>query len=153
MSIDWQSFTLTAVIAALLGGAMIGAAAVWLAWTQSRIAGISGIIGHLIDLLVQRKREHFGWRLAFLLGLVVSPVLWSLWFDLPPVTEQSGVAGLVLGGILVGIGTRYANGCTSGHGICGLSRFSLRSLVAVGTFMGTAMLTVYVVRHLAGAGT
>ena len=153
MSIDWQSFTLNAAIAALLGGAMIGAAAVWLAWTQSRIAGISGIIGHLIDLLVQRKHEHFGWRLAFLLGLVVSPMLWSLWFDLPPVTEQTGVAGLVLGGILVGIGTRYANGCTSGHGICGLSRFSLRSLVAVGTFMGTAMFTVYVVRHLAGAGT
>lgn len=153
MSIDWQSFTLTAAIAALLGGAMIGAAAVWLAWTQSRIAGISGIIGHLIDLLVQRKREHFGWRLAFLLGLIVSPIVWRLWFDLPPVTEQTGVAGLLLGGILVGIGTRYANGCTSGHGICGLSRFSLRSLVAVGTFMSTAMLTVYVVRHLAGAGT
>lgn len=150
MSIDWQSFTLASAIAALLGGALIGAAAVWLAWTQSRIAGISGIIGHLVDLLVQRKREPFGWRLAFLAGLLLAPMCWLQWAALPPVTEQTGVAGLVVGGILVGLGTRYANGCTSGHGICGLSRFSLRSLVAVGTFMTTAMITVYVVRHLAG---
>ncbi len=150
MSIDWQSFTLAAAIAALVGGALIGAAAVWLAWTQSRIAGISGIIGHLVDLLVQRKREPFGWRVAFLLGLILAPVVWQVWAALPPVTEQTGVAGLVVGGILVGIGTRYANGCTSGHGICGLSRFSARSLVAVGTFMAAAMITVYVVRHLVG---
>lgn len=150
MSIDWLSFTPNAALAAVVGGTMIGAAAVWLAWTQSRIAGISGIIGHLVDLLVQRKREAFGWRLAFLLGLVLSPLLWSQWAELPPVTEQTGVAGLVVGGILVGLGTRYANGCTSGHGICGLSRFSLRSLVAVGTFMVTAMVTVFVMRHLVG---
>ena len=77
-------------------------------------------------------------------------MVWQVWAALPPVTEQTGVAGLVVGGILVGIGTRYANGCTSGHGICGLSRFSARSLVAVGTFMAAAMITVYVVRHLVG---
>lgn len=150
MGIDWQSFTPAAAIAAAIGGAMIGAAAIWLAWTQSRIAGISGILGHLVDLLVQRKREPFGWRLAFLIGLMLSPVLWQQGFVLPQVTEQTGVAGLVVGGLLVGLGTRYANGCTSGHGICGLSRFSLRSLVAVCTFMASAMVTVYVVRHLIG---
>jgi uncharacterized membrane protein YedE/YeeE len=150
VSIDWQSFTLSAAIAALVGGALIGGAAIWLAWTQSRIAGISGIIGHLVDLLVQRKREAFGWRVAFLLGLILAPVVWQQWAVLPPVSEQTGVAGLVVGGILVGIGTRYANGCTSGHGICGLSRFSARSLVAVGTFMAAAMITVYVLRHLVG---
>jgi uncharacterized membrane protein YedE/YeeE len=150
VSIDWQSFTLSAAIAALVGGALIGGAAIWLAWTQSRIAGISGIIGHLLDLLVQRKREAFGWRVAFLLGLILAPVVWQQWAVLPPVSEQTGVAGLVVGGILVGIGTRYANGCTSGHGICGLSRFSARSLVAVGTFMAAAMITVYVLRHLVG---
>ena len=87
MSIDWQSFTLAAAIAALVGGALIGAAAVWLAWTQSRIAGISGIIGHLVDLLVQRKREPFGWRVAFLLGLILAPVVWQVWSALPPVSQ------------------------------------------------------------------
>lgn len=153
MTIDWQAFTLTAALAALLGGALIGGAAVWLAWTNSRIAGISGIIGHLVDLIVQRKHEAFGWRLAFLAGLIGAPVVWRLVAELPPIQEQAGLAGLVAGGLLVGLGTRYANGCTSGHGICGLSRFSLRSLVAVLSFMGAAMVTVYFVRHVLGAAS
>lgn len=150
MTIDWQAFTWGAAVAALLGGALIGGAAVWLAWTNSRIAGISGIIGHLVDLIVQRKHEAFGWRLAFLGGLMGAPLLWQLFAALPPIQEQAGLVGLVAGGLLVGLGTRYANGCTSGHGICGLSRFSLRSLVAVGSFMGSAMVTVYLVRHMLG---
>ena len=150
MTIDWQAFTWGAAVAALVGGALIGGAAVWLAWTNSRIAGISGIIGHLVDLIVQRKHEAFGWRLAFLGGLIGAPMLWQLFAELPPLQEQAGLVGLVAGGLLVGIGTRYANGCTSGHGICGLSRFSLRSLVAVGSFMGSAMVTVYLVRHVLG---
>ena len=150
MTIDWQAFTLSAAVAALLGGALIGGAAIWLAWTNSRIAGISGIIGHLVDLIVQRKHEAFGWRLAFLGGLISAPLLWQLFAELPPIQEQADLVGLVVGGLLVGLGTRYANGCTSGHGICGLSRFSLRSLVAVGSFMGSAMVTVYLMRHVLG---
>lgn len=150
MTIDWQAFTWAAAIAALIGGSMIGGAAVWLAWSNGRIAGISGIVGHLVDLLVQRKHEAFGWRLAFLGGLIAAPLLWRQFAELPPIQEQAGVVGLVVGGILVGIGTRYANGCTSGHGICGLSRFSSRSLVAVMSFMGSAVLTVYVLRHMLG---
>lgn len=150
MSIDWDAFTLSAAIAALIGGGMIGLAAVWLAWTNGRIAGISGILGHLIELLVQQKREHFGWRITFLGGLMSAPVLWLLFGALPPSVQQTGSVGLIIGGLLVGLGTRYANGCTSGHGICGLSRFSLRSLTAVCSFMGAAMVTVFVMRHVVG---
>mgnify|MGYP000010474702 FL=1 len=150
MTIDWQAFTWVAAISALLGGFMIGLAAVWLAWTNGRIAGISGILGHLVELLVQQKREHFGWRIAFLVGLIGAPRVWMAFATLPETIQQSGTLGLVVGGLLVGLGTRYANGCTSGHGICGLSRFSLRSLTAVCSFMGSAMVTVYVLRHLLG---
>jgi len=150
MSIDWQAFTVYAAIAALLGGFMIGLAAVWLAWSNGRIAGISGIMGHLIELVIQQKREAFGWRIAFLLGLMGAPLVWGLLSTLPASVQQTGSMGLVIGGLLVGLGTRYANGCTSGHGICGLSRFSLRSLVAVCSFMAAAMLTVYILRHLLG---
>ena len=150
MTIDWQAFTLYAAITALLGGFMIGLAAVWLAWANGRIAGISGILGHLIELMVQQKREPFGWRIAFLLGLLAAPLLWMTFSALPASVQQTGSIGLILGGLLVGLGTRYANGCTSGHGICGLSRFSLRSLMAVGSFMTAAIVTVYVLRHLLG---
>lgn len=152
MTIDWQAFTLTAAVAALAGGLMIGLAAIWLAWTNSRIAGISGILGHLVDLIVQRKHEAFGWRIAFLVGLIGAPIAWRLFAELPPIAEQTGFFGLLVGGMLVGLGTRYANGCTSGHGICGLSRFSLRSLLAVGAFMVSALVTVFVVRHVVGGG-
>lgn len=150
MTIDWQAFTLYAAMAALVGGFMIGLAAVWLAWANGRIAGISGILGHLVELLVQQKREAFGWRIAFLLGLIGAPVLWTLFAALPASVQQTGSLGLVIGGLLVGVGTRYANGCTSGHGICGLSRFSLRSFVAVCSFMGSAVVTVYVLQHMLG---
>ena len=129
---------------------MIGLAAVWLAWTNGRIAGISGIVGHLVELLVQQKREHFGWRIAFLAGLIGAPLVWTTFAAMPETLQQSGTLGLVVGGLLVGLGTRYANGCTSGHGICGLSRFSLRSLMAVCSFMGSAIVTVFVLRHLLG---
>ncbi len=151
MTIDWDAFTLNAAIAALIGGGMIGLAAVWLAWTNGRIAGISGILGHLIELLVQQKREHFGWRVAFLIGLIGAPTVWSMLTALPQSVQQIGTMGLVIGGLLVGLGTRYANGCTSGHGICGLSRFSLRSLMAVCSFMGSAIVTVFIMRHVLGA--
>lgn len=150
MSIDWQAFTFYAAASALIGGFMIGLAAVWLAWANGRIAGISGILGHVVELIVQQKREPFGWRIAFLIGLVGAPVIWTMFAALPATEQQTGFMGLVVGGVLVGLGTRYANGCTSGHGICGLSRFSLRSLIAVCSFMGSAVVTVYVLRHLLG---
>lgn len=150
MSIDWQVFTLYAAVCALIGGFMIGLAAVWLALANGRIAGISGILGHVVELIVQQKREPFGWRIAFLIGLIGAPVVWMLFAALPASVQQTGSVGLVVGGVLVGLGTRYANGCTSGHGICGLSRFSMRSLIAVCSFMGSAVVTVYVLRHLLG---
>jgi uncharacterized membrane protein YedE/YeeE len=151
MTIDWQIFTWSAAVAALLGGVMLGISAVWLAWANSRIAGISGIVGHLVDLLVQRnKHEAFGWRVAFLVGLIGAPVLWQIFAAFPPVHEQMNTLGLVAGGLLIGLGTRYANGCTTGHGVCGLARFSVRSLVAVCSFMGSAVVTVYVIRHVIG---
>lgn len=148
LAIDWQTFTVSSAFAALVGGLMIGLAAVWLAWTNGRIAGISGILGYLIEMLVRHKRDVFGWRVVFILGLIGGPVLWKQFANLPSVTQQTSSVGLIVGGLLVGVGTRYANGCTSGHGICGLSRFSTRSLVAVLTFMGSAMLTVYLIRHI-----
>jgi uncharacterized membrane protein YedE/YeeE len=153
MSIDWQAFTFYAAVSALIGGFMIGFAAVWLALANGRIAGISGILGHVVELVVQQKREPFGWRLAFLVGLIGAPIVWMLLAELPISEQQTGFVGLEVGGLLVGLGTRYANGCTSGHGICGLSRFSLRSLVAVCSFMGSAVITVYVMRHVLGAST
>ena len=152
MTIDWQAFSLATAVAALLGGLMLGIAALWLAWTNGRIAGISGIVGHLVDLLVQRKHEAFGWRVAFLVGLIGAPLVWRVFADMPAIQEQTGMIGLVVGGMLIGLGTRYGNGCTTGHGICGLSRLSLRSLVAVMSFMGSAMVTVYLVRHVFGGG-
>ncbi len=100
--------------------------------------------------LVQQKREHFGWRVAFLIGLIGAPAVWSMLMALPQSVQQIGTMGLVIGGLLVGLGTRYANGCTSGHGICGLSRFSLRKLMAVCSFMGSAIVTVFIMRHVLG---
>lgn len=152
MTIDWQLFSFNTAIAAVVGGCMLGISAVWLAWANGRIAGISGIVGHLVDLLVQRKHEMFGWRVAFLVGLVAAPVLWQMFAVMPPVHEQTNTLGLVIGGMLIGLGTRYGNGCTTGHGICGLSRFSLRSLLAVCSFMGSGIVTVYVIRHVIGGG-
>ncbi|WP_119718918.1 YeeE/YedE family protein [Cognatilysobacter tabacisoli] len=131
-------------IPALLGGALIGLAAVVLLWSIGRIAGISGIANHAIE-----QRDGRDWRIAFLLGLVVAA---GLWFTVSGATPRSGfpMPWLVAGGLLVGFGTRLGSGCTSGHGICGLARLSKRSLVAVATFMGAGVATVYVLRHAIG---
>ena len=140
-------------IPALLGGALIGLAAVVLLWSIGRIAGISGIANHAIE-----QRDGRDWRIAFLLGLVVAA---GLWFTVSGATPRSGfpMPWLVAGGpqfesevarVLVGFGTRLGSGCTSGHGICGLARLSKRSLVAVATFMGAGVATVYVLRHAIG---
>ena len=131
---------------ALLGGAMIGLSAVLLMAFAGRIAGISGIAARVLP---PYEDVEAGGRLAFLGGLVAAPaVVLLLTGDWPPVTIGTDPATLALAGLLVGFGSAWGAGCTSGHGVCGLSRLSARSFVAVGTFMATAMLTVFAVRHM-----
>ncbi|MCC4269795.1 YeeE/YedE family protein [Marinobacter nauticus] len=143
MDIAWSQFTPGA---ALTGGLLIGLAAASFLLLNGRIAGISGILG---GLLVPARRDIL-WRLAFLAGLVGTPSLWLLFAELPPIQIDAGYPALIVAGLLVGIGTRYGSGCTSGHGVCGLSRLSPRSLVATLSFMATGFLTVFVIRHLMG---
>jgi uncharacterized membrane protein YedE/YeeE len=141
MTTDWTAFT---PWSALTGGAIIGTSAVLFALVNGRIAGISGILG---GLLRPSLPDAF-WRIAFIVGLLVSPLFFRLFADLPPVVVDAGYPTLVVAGLLVGIGTRYGAGCTSGHGVCGLSRLSPRSLVATLAFMAAGFLTVFATRHL-----
>ena len=131
-------------VSALAGGALIGLAAVWLLAALGRIAGVSGILNAAVD-----QSEGRGWRLAFLLGLIAGAAAWFALVDVPR-RDEFPWPWLALAGLLVGFGTRLGNGCTSGHGICGLARFSRRSLWAVVAFMAVAMGTVFVVRHVFG---
>ena len=129
----------------LIGGSLIGLAAVLLLAINGRIAGVSGILG---GLLVPTAKGDRAWRAAFLFGLIAGAALYgALRGSLPLRLEVHGPV-LVLAGLLVGIGTRLGSGCTSGHGICGLARRSPRSLLATLSFMATAMLTVYLTRHI-----
>lgn len=144
MNIDWQYFT---PYSALLGGFLIGAAATLFLWLKGRIAGISGILGGLFEPQAAGERI---WRVAFVFGLLISPWVYSLFAAYPVVDVEASPTALVLAGLLVGFGTRYGSGCTSGHGICGLSRFSFRSLVATLCFMTAGFATVFVVRHVLG---
>jgi uncharacterized membrane protein YedE/YeeE len=133
-------------LASLLGGALIGASAVMLMAAKGRIAGVSGIA---VRLLPPYEDGEFAGRLAFILGIAVAPLLVLLVTGAAPVpTIEAGSALLLLAGLLVGFGSVSGNGCTSGHGVCGLSRLSVRSLVATLTFMATAMATVFLTRHL-----
>ena len=143
ISIDWNHFT---PVAALAGGVLIGVAAAMFVLLNGRIAGISGILG---GLLAPFKGDR-AWRVAFLLGLIGAPLVYLLFAALPRPDIDAGYGTLVLAGLLVGIGTRYGAGCTSGHGVCGLSRLSPRSLVATAAFMGAGFATVFVTRHLLG---
>jgi hypothetical protein len=132
----------------LLGGVLIGLAATLLLWSIGRIAGISGIVNGIADAV----RGDRAWRVAFLLGLMGAGALSLQFVAAPPPRAQTGATALLLiAGFLVGFGTRMGNGCTSGHGVCGLGRLSWRSLAAVLTFMGSGMATVYVTRHLIGS--
>ncbi|QNP39785.1 YeeE/YedE family protein [Lysobacter solisilvae (ex Woo and Kim 2020)] len=131
-------------VSALLGGALIGLAATLLYALLGRIAGISGIVNAAVE-----QRGERGWRVAFLLGLVIAATAWLAYTGAPPRTGF-GSGWLIAAGLLVGFGTRLGNGCTSGHGICGLARLSKRSLVAVLVFMGVAFATTYVLRHVLG---
>jgi uncharacterized membrane protein YedE/YeeE len=141
MSIDWNAFT---PWSSLLGGMLIGLAAAMFVLLNGRIAGISGVLGGLLTPL----RGDVLWRVAFIGGIVIAPLAYSLFQVLPPVQIDADYAALVVAGLLVGVGTRYGAGCTSGHGVCGLSRLSLRSLAATATFMGAGFATVFVLRHL-----
>ena len=143
MLIDWQNFTPWSSFA---GGAVIGLAAALLVLFNGRIAGISGIIGGLI----KPKADDINWRLAFVFGLIVAPILWQLFSPLPAIQIDASYTLLAIAGLITGIGTRYGAGCTSGHGICGLSRLSPRSIVATLAFMGTGFITVYIMRHILG---
>jgi uncharacterized membrane protein YedE/YeeE len=143
MSIDWQHFT---PWTSLGGGLLIGIAAGLLILTSNRILGASGILGGLF----KPRPGDVGWRLLFILGLVLAPLAWRSLAGLqaPPIGTNSAV--LAIAGVLVGFGTRLGSGCTSGHGVCGLSRLSPRSLVATVLFMLAGFLTVFVTRHVIG---
>jgi uncharacterized membrane protein YedE/YeeE len=143
MTIDWTAFT---PATALAGGALIGLASILLLMFNGRIAGISGVLGDLLE-----GNPGIGWRLAFVIGLLAAPLAWQLFFALPPIEIEAGYPTLIAAGLLVGFGTRLGSGCTSGHGVCGLSRLSPRSLVATLVFMAAGFVTVYVVRHLLAA--
>nr|WP_157050649.1 YeeE/YedE family protein [Herbaspirillum rhizosphaerae] len=143
MHIDWAGFT---PWTSLAGGLLIGLAVALLILLNGRIAGISGILG---GLLRPSKGEVF-WRVAFIAGLLIAPLAYGLVASLPTVSIEAGTPTLIISGLLVGLGTRYGSGCTSGHGVCGLSRLSVRSLAATITFMAAGFVTVFVVRHLLG---
>jgi hypothetical protein len=135
-------------VSALIGGALIGAAAVLLMWFNGRIAGIAGIVG---GVLVPARGDT-AWRVAFLAGIVLGTLAWRLAGGLPAIHLTGSVPMLIAGGFLVGSGVRLGNGCTSGHGVCGIARGALRSVAATLTFMATAFVTVYLVRHAIGGG-
>jgi hypothetical protein len=144
MSIDWNHFT---PWMSLCGGMLIGLAAAAFVLLEGRIAGISGILGGLFRPAAGDR----AWRIAFLAGLAGAPLLYGLVTALPAVRSDAGTGMLVAAGLLVGIGTRYGAGCTSGHGVCGLARRSPRSLAATAAFMLAGFATVFVLRHLFAA--
>jgi uncharacterized membrane protein YedE/YeeE len=132
-------------IASVVGGALIGLSAVLLMAFSGRIAGVSGIASRLLPPF---EDKEFAGRLAFVAGLVAAPLLaWLVTGGRPGLSIQAGVPVLVIAGLLVGFGSVWGNGCTSGHGVCGISRLSMRSLLATGIFMATAIVTVFLVRH------
>ena len=141
MGIDWTAFT---PWSALAGGAIIGFAAAMFALVNGRVAGVSGILGGLL----RPTLPDLGWRVAFIAGLIVAPIVYVAFAQLPPIVVDAGYPVLIVAGLLVGAGTRFGAGCTSGHGVCGLSRASPRSLVATLAFMAAAFVTVFVVRHV-----
>lgn len=141
IQIDWQAFTPIS----LVGGMMLGVATIILLLGIGRIAGISGIFSSLL----KPKRVEV-WQVLFILGLIVSPLLYKLARPLPDVEVSTSLPLLIAAGLLVGFGTRLGSGCTSGHGICGNARLSPRSMVATVTFMFFGILTVYIGRHLLG---
>lgn len=143
MSIDWINFT---PWASLGGGALIGLSVSVFVLANGRVAGISGLLGSVMRF----GSEGWGEKTLFLPGLVIAPLLWGLFSVLPQIEITAQWPALVMAGLLVGLGTRYGSGCTSGHGVCGISRLSPRSLVATVCFMTAGFATVYLIRHVLG---
>ena len=134
-------------VSALVGGALIGLASVWLLAANGRIAGVSNILHGAFTL---RESQ---WRAWFIAGLLLAGLAWQAFGGAAPLREGYPLGWVAAAGLLVGFGTRMGGGCTSGHGVCGLGRLSLRSLAAVLTFMATGMLAAYVVRHVFGVAS
>ncbi|MEN9418781.1 MAG: hypothetical protein RI988_2401 [Pseudomonadota bacterium] len=148
MTLDWNAFT---PVHALVGGVLIGLASALFVLGNGRIAGIAGIVASPLRALVAGRRlAPERTRLLFLLGLVLAPWAWRLVAPLPAGPVDVSLGMVAVAGLLVGVGVRMGNGCTSGHGVCGLSRLSLRSLVNVLAFMGAGFASVYVLRHVLG---
>tara|TARA_B100002051_G_C16596510_1_gene565671 strand:+ start:272 stop:703 length:432 start_codon:yes stop_codon:yes gene_type:complete len=137
LNIDWANFTL---LNSLIGGILIGIAAIIVFLVNGRIMGISGIIGNLIT---HKETDQIYWRIIFILGVLIGPLLFIIFFKEIKSEMVANTTFLILSGFLVGLGTSLGNGCTSGHGICGLSRFSIRSIVATFVFVISGMITVY----------
>jgi uncharacterized protein len=147
MTIDLMHFI---PYTAFAGGVLIGLAAAILIMFNGRIAGVSGIIGQLMNGVTQDNL----WRIAFIAGIIIAPTVWQshfLWISPIEIEINTSTLWLMVAGLLVGIGTSHGSGCTSGHGICGLSRLSMRSIIATFSFMLAGMVTVYVIRHVIGA--
>lgn len=143
MLIDWTHFT---PWSALIGGVLLGLASALFVLLNGRILGISGIVGGLL----RPRAGDVGWRLAFVLGMLVAPGVYWLFAGATAPRIDASWGTVVAAGLLVGMGTRYGSGCTSGHGVCGLSRLSPRSLVATLAFMGAGFITVFLARHALG---
>ncbi len=141
MLIDWNNFTPWSAIS---GGVMLGIASALFILLNGRIAGICGILGGLY----RPQRNDIGWRVAFIVGLILAPLAWATVNTLPNINIEASNSLLAISGLIVGISTRYGSGCTSGHGVCGISRLSPRSIIATLAFMGTGFLTVFIVRHV-----
>ncbi|MEO6985677.1 MAG: YeeE/YedE family protein [Paralcaligenes sp.] len=140
LSIDWIHFT---PWASLAGGLLIGLSAAIFILINGRILGVSGIVGGLLH----PQSRDIGWRLLFILGMLAAPILWTLLMGSPISNIDSSWTTLLIAGLLVGLGTRLGSGCTSGHGVCGISRLSPRSFAATLIFMAVGFITVYVIRH------
>lgn len=142
MGIDWLHFT---PWSSLAGGLLIGLAASLFVLANGRITGISGLLSSLLE-----KGEGRTEKALFMLGLLAAPLIWGLFTVLPAMSFETSWPGLIVAGLLVGIGTRYGSGCTSGHGVCGIARLSPRSMVATVTFMLAGFATVFILRHWTG---
>jgi len=141
IAVDWPSFTPGS---AAVGGVLIGAAVAMLLLLSGHVAGVSGIVGGLF----RPQRRDVAWRIAFIAGLLVAPAIYAIAVAAPVIRIDATYPTLIVAGLLVGYGTRLGSGCTSGHGICGMSRLSPRSIVATLVFMAAGFVTVFVVRHV-----
>ncbi|TXI83060.1 MAG: YeeE/YedE family protein [Cupriavidus sp.] len=140
MTVDWEHFT---PLASLIGGLLLGLSASMFILVNGRVLGISGIVGGML----RPRAGDVGWRLSFMLGMLAAPLLYRLLAGPLTATVDASWSIVILAGLLVGVGTRYGAGCTSGHGVCGLSRLSPRSLVATLAFMGAGFVVVFLLRH------